>query len=184
MDHCDAYIEQMTLYLDEGLTHEQKASLLQHLERCLGCKELFATMQQMDELFHAAPMKYAPLGFTERAVNGAFDEALRYNLRLGLLVLLVGTLIIGGMVVMGQAPLISTILSILGAPGFLGSGLLWVREFIEALLIAGRVSLSLLVLLRELMVGPLLVPSLISLLASAFVLLMLRRNDQLILPGA
>ncbi|MBA3533462.1 MAG: zf-HC2 domain-containing protein [Ardenticatenales bacterium] len=178
MNNCDEILELISLQLDEALEAADANRLTLHLTHCPDCALAFSELQAVDALFHRAPMKYAPSGFTTRVVDAAFADALRYNLRLGVVGLMVGTLVISVILIMGQASLVWTVLSILFAPGFLSSGSLWMGEFWQALMIGGRVSLSVLDILRGLLLGPLLVPSVLSLLCGAFVTVLIQRKDQ------
>lgn len=176
MAHCDEIFELLSLRLDDELDGAGKARVERHLARCTDCAHLFEQLRAMDTLFRHAPLKYAPLGFTDRAVAAAFEAELRRSLGIGFLVLMVGTILIGGLALLGNMELLWGGVVLLLTPGFLGSSQLWLGQTLQALLVAGRVSLDVLALLRDLLVGPLLLPSLASVLSMLFVLLFLQRG--------
>ncbi|MDQ4076004.1 MAG: zf-HC2 domain-containing protein [Chloroflexota bacterium] len=178
MRECDEILELTSLCLDDELDEDDRKRLNRHMANCPDCAHLFTELRAVDVLFRQSPMAAAPEGFTGRAVNAAFEAHQRRNLHFGLLVLLLGTIVISSLVLLGHIDLLWMVASVLLAPGFFSDGLTWLIEIGESLMVAGRVGLTVLEILRNLLVGPLLVPSLILLLSTAFLFLVLRQSDE------
>ncbi|HEX8682564.1 MAG TPA: hypothetical protein VF707_09645 [Ardenticatenaceae bacterium] len=176
MKNCDEIPKLFSLDLDQALDDTGRSRLNRHLTDCSDCASLVAHMRAVDRLFRNAPMKYAPLGFTERAVTAAFDAELRRNVGVGLGILLMGTVMIGSLFLLGRIDVLWTVLSALVSPGFLNSVGVWANEALVALTLAGGALWSVLGVFRTLLTGPLLVPSLISLLAAIFIMRFLQRT--------
>ena len=177
-NHCDEMLQLFSLHLDDELDEVGNKRVQRHQASCPTCNHIFQELRSVDSYLRQASLKYAPIGFTEKAVTAAFDAEMRRNLLIGFIVLMLGTLVISGLVILGQLEMIGLTLSLLFAPGFLNSSPLWLSEFLQAITVAGRVALSLLTLMRQLLIGPLLIPSFMSLLAAFFVLLFVRRTSQ------
>lgn len=178
MNGCDTILELLSLYLDDELDDVRRGRMRRHLTLCPECARTLQELRALDTLFRQAPMQLAPTAFTERVVQVTFDDAVRRSVGLGLLLLLVGTIIISSIVLLGYLDLFWLIASIILAPGFLSSGPLWFAEIVQALQIAVQVSLVLLDVLRALLFGPLLIPSLGSLAAALFLAIVLRQEGQ------
>jgi len=177
-NNCDEMLQQFSLYLDDELDEVSHKRVQRHQASCTTCNHLFQELRSVDFFLKQAPLKYAPLGFTENAVTAAFDAEMRRNLLIGFIVLMLGTIVISGLVILGQIEIIGLTLSLLFAPGFLNSSPLWLSEFLQAITVAGRIALGLLNVMRQLLIGPLLIPSFMSLLAALFVLLFVGRTIQ------
>lgn len=178
MNKCDEIMELTSLYLDDELDDEGRDHMQRHVAHCYDCSRLFGELRMVDMLFQQAPMRVAPAGFTAQAVQAAFDENLRRNLMLGLLTLLAGTIVISSIVLLGHIDLFWSATAILFAPGFLINPTHWIGELVQALGVAGRVGLFVLGIMRDLMIGPLLVPSLASLLSAVFLGIVLRQTGE------
>lgn len=174
LNKCDEITELISLHLDGELDEVGQSRMRRHLVACPACTIVFEELRAVDTLLHHAPMKYAPLGFTERAVAAAFGADLRRNLGLGLVMLMLGTVIISGLFVMGRVDLLWATLSILLEPAFFSSSSIWLTQVLDTAATTVRVGLEVLSLLRSLLVGPLLVPTLLSLLSAAMVIVVLR----------
>ena len=177
-NNCDEMLQLFSLHLDDELDEVGHKRVQRHQASCPICHHRFQELRSIDTLLRQARLKYAPVGFTENAVNAAFDAEMRRNLLIGSIVLMLGTIVIAGLIILGQIEIIGLTLSLLFAPGFLNSSQLWLSEFLQAITVAGRVTLSLLSVIRQLLIGPLLIPSLMSLLATLFVLLFVGRSIQ------
>lgn len=174
LNKCDEITELISLHLDGELDGIGQSRMRRHLTTCPACTVVFEELCAVDTLFHKAPVKYAPLGFTDRAVAAAFGADLRHNLVLGFLMLMLGTVIISGLFVVGRADLLWATLSILLEPAFFSSSGVWLAQLMDATATTVRVGLEVLALLRGLLIGPLLLPTLLSLLSGAMVMLVLR----------
>ena len=177
-NNCDEMLQLFSLHLDEELDEVGHKRMQRHQTSCPNCARVFQELQSVDLLLRQAPMKYAPIGFTEKAVAAAFEAELRRNLLIGFILLMLGTIVISSIVILGQIDIIWLTLSLLFAPGFFSSSQLWLTEFVQALTVAGRVGLGLLNTIRQLLIGPLLIPSLMSLLSALFVILFVRRTTR------
>lgn len=177
-NQCEDMLELFSLHLDDELDEVGHKRVQRHQASCANCAHVFSELRHMDLLLKQAPMKCAPIDFTEKVVTAAFDAELRRNLLIGFVILMLGTIIISSIVILGRIDLIWMSLSILFAPGFISGSQIWLTEFMEAITVAGRAGLGLLNLIRELLIGPLLIPSLMSLLSAVFVIFFLRRTGQ------
>ncbi len=175
MQQCDEILELTSLFLDEELDDGARQRMEHHLAHCPDCTRVFAEMRALDHLFHQAPMRYAPPRFTVRAVDAAFEDNLRRNLRFGGMVLLLGTLVISSLVLMGHLDLLWNLTTFLLTPAHITNGDLWIVQLFEGLSVAGRVLIAVLDLLRGLLLGPLLLPMLLSLLSTVLLGLVLRQ---------
>ena len=174
-NNCDDMLQLFSLHLDDELDEVGHKRVQRHQTSCANCARIFQELRSVDLLLKQAPMKYAPIGFTEKAVTAAFDAELRRNLQIGFILLMLGTIVISSIVILGQIDMIWLTLSLLFAPGFFSSSQMWLTEFVQAVTVAGRVGLGLLSIMRQLLIGPLLIPSLMSLLSAFFVILFVRR---------
>ncbi len=175
MNKCDEILELTSLYLDDELDEVGRERMHRHMAACHDCSRLFGELRAVDMLFQQAPMRLAPAHFTARTVQAVFDDNLRRSVMLGVLTLLLGTIVISSIVLLGYMELFWSAAAILFAPGFLASPTHWMTEVVQALGVAWRVGLFVLDMLRGLLVGPLLVPSLLSLLAALFLGIVLRQ---------
>lgn len=176
---CDEVRELLSLHLDNELDDLGRGRVRRHLATCATCTSHFEQLRAVDQLFRQPPMRVAPPDFTSQAVAAAFEAQLRRNLWLGFLVLMVGTLVIGSLALLGRVDLIWAIASSTLAPGFWSNGGAWLTQMVEMLAVVGRVGLNVAALLGDLMIGPLFVPSLVTLLSAAFFVVLIRR-----LPGS
>lgn len=172
---CEEMAEWYSLHLDDELDDITTVRLRRHEATCPHCMTLFAKLKKVDHMFQHAPMKYAPLGFTDKVVSAAFEQELRRNLSWGFLILMLGTVVVIGLMVLGRIDMLWAAISFLMTPG-LGGSEVWLAETIQALTVVGQVMLGVLELLRNLLIGPLLIPALMSLLGGAFIILFLRRQ--------
>lgn len=176
MLNCDEALARVSLALDDELDDAERGTLSRHLASCQGCRLAATQIREIDALFRSAPMKYAPIGFTERAVAAAFEADFRRNLWIGLLTLLLGTILVGGLFLSGHIDLFLSAVATLISPGFSGTALL--AQLTQGLEVVGRVGWVLLSVLRGMLVGPLLIPALLSLMAAGLVIVALRRTGQ------
>ncbi|MGH2544361.1 MAG: anti-sigma factor family protein [Ardenticatenaceae bacterium] len=178
MNKCDEIIELASLDLDDELAGAARERVSRHLADCPECARLVGEFRAVDRLLRGAPMKMAPAGFTARAVDAAFEDALRRNVNLGLLSLLIGTIVISSIILLGYVGLLWSVTAILLAPGFFANGSLWLPEALQGLSVAASVGLTVLEILRNLLLGPLLVPSLMAILAAVFLGIVLRQEGR------
>ena len=150
MDDCATNLTTISLLLDrEPVAPSAQSALKEHLAGCASCRALAREMRALDGVLRQSPMKYAPTGFTERAVGAAMaaEQARNHLLGGGVLALCIITL--AGLVLAGQRELLWFVLATILAPGF--SGQSWLREAVEGMIVFSGV-------MAELLVGPLLVP--------------------------
>ena len=166
---CDEMPELMSLYLDDDLDEVARGRVRRHVVQCAECGPLFAELQAVDTLFKNAPMQYAPLHFTDRAVNAAFQVSFQENLRLGLVTLLLGAFSLLGLALLGNLGWFFQVFSVIFAPGAFSGSQLWIPELIEAWQVLTRVGFSLLVSTSQVLAAPLLV-SLLGGIASFLIL--------------
>lgn len=166
---CDEMPELISLYLDDDLDEVGRGRVRRHVVQCAECGPLFVEMQAVDTLFKNAPVQYAPTGFTDRAVNAAFQAAFQENLRLGLVTLLLGASSLLGLVLLGNLGIFFQVFSTIFAPGAFSGSQLWIPGIIEAWQVLVRVGFSLLVSTSQALAAPLII-SLLGGIASFFIL--------------
>jgi anti-sigma factor RsiW len=174
MNRCDQILELFSLHLDDELDEVEQRRMARHLQRCAECARAFRELRAVDIVLRHAPVKLAPGGFTERAVAAAFDANLRHNALLGFLILLVGTVVIGSLYLLGNLDVLWVLGATLLAPGFFGQGPVSLGETFQALGVAARTGLTVLSILRDLLVGPLLLPLLMAMLSTVLLGIILR----------
>jgi anti-sigma factor RsiW len=174
MNRCDQIQELFSLNLDDELEEVENRRMAHHLARCSDCARAFRELRAVDMVLRHAPMKFAPVGFTERAVVAAFDANLRHNALLGVLILLAGTVVIGSLYLLGNLNLLWVVGTALLAPGFFGQAPVSLAETFQALEVGGRAALTVLSILRDLLGGPLLVPLLMAMLSTVLLGIILR----------
>ena len=150
MDPCETTLTTISQLLD----HEPAAPAAQraakaHLATCADCRAVAHEMRQLDAMMREAPMRYAPSGFTERAVAAAMAADQARNRLLGFGALGLSILTMAGLLLAGQRDLLWLVLATVLTPGF--SGQAWLREAVEG-------SFVFLGVVAELLVGPLFVP--------------------------
>jgi hypothetical protein len=176
MNNCDELPMLFSLELDNELDEAGRGRMNRHLVNCNDCASLFTHMRAVDRMFRNAPMKYAPMGFTERTVNAAFNSDLRRNVGIGLGILLMGTVILSSLFLLGRVEILWLVVSAIIAPGFVANSTTWFNELVTALSLGGRALWSTLEVVRAMISGPLVVPSLMTILAGAFMYLFVQRN--------
>lgn len=150
MDECETMLIHISTTLDgEALDEADKQDLKRHLKACPECRALAQQMGQMDAMLRESPLKYAPLGFTERAVEAAYAVEQRRNAWLGGGVLALCVTLFGGLMVTGQRDLFWSALTTMLSPGFSGSTAL--RDAFESAFVVVNV-------IGSLMIGPLFLP--------------------------
>ena len=66
--HCDDVEPLLLRRLDGRLGAEDRARLLQHLERCAGCREELEAQEAVAAMLAMRPTAEVPLGFTGRVI--------------------------------------------------------------------------------------------------------------------
>lgn len=177
-DTCQEMQLFFSLHLSDELDEVSHGRMRRHSANCLHCRSVFAQLEGVDAVLQQATMMAAPPGFTEQVVVAAFDTELRRNLWIGFLTLIIGTIIIISLLLLGRIELIFSMMSMLFASGFFSGTQLWLAELMQALSVAGGVLLGVLMIIREMLFGVLLIPSLMSLLSAGFVILFLQRSER------
>lgn len=174
---CEEVMTLASQYLDGELDEVTHERINRHLQTDPDCAKQVAVLRAVDHFFRQVPEHEAPADFTARAVATAFEDQLRYNMRLGVLLLMVGTGIISSLSLLGYVDVLWVLMSTLLTPGFLAASPTWVVEAWQGIQVAGRGTLVFAEVMMNLMVGPLLIPSLVSLLSALFVSTVLRQQQ-------
>ncbi len=169
---CDEMPELISLYLDDELDEVARSRVRRHTVACAMCGPLFIELQAVDVLFKTTPLKPAPEGFTERAVTAAFHSSFQENLRFGMVTLLLAAGSLISFVLLGFAPMLTTLFS---PNAFIGMEL-WLPQLVETLQVFGRVMFGALTTIAEVMAAPLAVMLMGGLLSAYFLAEILKRT--------
>jgi len=91
---CNAYQEQMSLWIDDQLTEDELRQIEVHAASCANCRNMFDALRRLDRLLEATPMIAPVPGFTERFQARLVTRRRRTRTWAGLLTLTLATLVL------------------------------------------------------------------------------------------
>lgn len=174
---CEEILELYSLQIDGELDEVGQGRMRRHVSDCPECAPMLTAVQQVDQLFRSTPEIALPEGFAQRAVARALDEAAGRDLRIGVAILMIGTLLIGSLAVLGRVDLVVATVTRLLAPGLVDAVEPAIATLLVAATIGGEALLALSAVLRSQLLGPLLVPVIAMGMATAALWWVLNRTS-------
>lgn len=175
----DEILQLASISLDETLSAEESQRVMAHIADCNYCAAAVSQMTRVDEELRQVAMLSVPPNFTQQVLVAAFgDGSVARSVSVGLLVLLMSTLFMGGLWLLTNQSRLAVLRDIFFAGTRNSDAEGWgprVIEGLEQLLSTGWAFIA---ALRDLLIGPLLIPALLALLVSVVGLWLFRRTTR------
>jgi anti-sigma factor RsiW len=181
---CSEHTERLSLLLDNLLDGDDRAEAQRHLQGCPQCRRTWAAMQYVDWRFRQSPRQHPPPGFTQRTVAAAVQRRQRDNLVFGSISLLVGTVLVGGLVLATTFGLSGMAWALIGAPSLLADSPNLLGRLWELLVVLGSTAWTLLSIVRQVAANPIVAATLLILMVGGLgvVARLMRSNTRTTAP--